>query len=98
MNEFGTLVEKRSVVLVAFNHEIFRIVQTRALAEIFRQTGNEITGLASGLLHDPGKQRRSGCFTMRPCNDEVMTAAQKIILQHFRQREVKQFSVQDSFY
>src|SRR5213592_2706594 len=94
MNEFGALIEKRGVVLVTFNNEVLGIVQARALTEIFRQSANEITGLASGFLHNPGKQRRSGCFAVRSRDYEVVTAPQKIIFQNFRQGEVKQFSIQ----
>ena len=36
MNELRTLIEKCGVVFVPFDHEIFGIVQARALAEIFR--------------------------------------------------------------
>src|ERR671918_115896 len=92
MNEFRALVEKSGVVLVTFDHKIFRIVQTRALSEIFRESANEITRFAAGLFHDPDEQRRSGCFAMRPGDNQIVPAAQKIISQYFRQRKVKQFS------
>ena len=68
------------------------------MPEIFRQSANEITGIASGFLHNPGKQRRSGCFAVRSRDYEVVTAPQKIIFQNFRQGEVKQFSIQDRFH
>ena len=40
MNELGALVEERAVVFVAFDHEIFAIVQPRALPEIFWNTAD----------------------------------------------------------
>src|SRR5206468_11458366 len=54
MNEFGTLVERRSVVLVALNREGFGIVQTRHLSKIFSQYGNSVTGVAAALPDGAG--------------------------------------------
>src|SRR5207253_5114023 len=56
MHKFRALVEKGGVVLVAFDHEILRIVQACALSEIFCESADEITGLASGLFHVPFDQ------------------------------------------
>jgi len=38
------------------------------------------------------------CFSVRAGDDEIVFAAQEIILQNFRQRKVKQFPVQDRFH
>src|SRR5438034_6073150 len=98
MNEFGPLVEKRGVVLVAFDDKIFRSVQARAFAEIFRNATDQVTGLASGLVHDPREQRRRRRLSVRTGDDEIVTSAQEMILQNFWKGYVKQLAVQHGFY
>ena len=89
MNELRTLVEEGRIVLVAFDHEIFRVVQPCTLSEICRESADEITGFASGLFHDPGQKGRRRGFAVRASDDEIVPAAQKIIFQNLRQREIK---------
>ena len=48
-------------------------------------------------VHDPCQQRRCRCFPVCAGNNEVVSSAQKIIFQDFREREIEQFSVQDRF-
>ena len=35
MNELRALIKKRAVVFIALDHEIFGVVQARALSEVF---------------------------------------------------------------
>src|SRR6185369_15677196 len=45
MDELRALVEKGAVIFVALDHKMLRVVKERALAEIARQTADDITGL-----------------------------------------------------
>src|SRR5207237_10754028 len=98
MNEFGALVEKRGVVLVAFDDKIFRIVQARAFAEIFWNATDQVTGLASGLVHNPREQRRRRRLSVRTGDDEIVTSAQEMILQHLWHGYIQELAVQHGFY
>src|SRR5436190_10715620 len=98
MNKLGALVEKRGVVLIALNHEILGIVQPRAFAKILWNAANHITWFASGFLHDPGKQRGRGGFTVRTGDDQIMATPQEKIPEDFWQREIRQFSVEHGFH
>src|SRR5262249_37001460 len=84
--------------LVAFDDKIFRIVQARAFTEIFWNAADQVTGLTSGLVHNPREQRRRRRFSMSAGDDEIVTTAQEIILQHLWQGHVEQLAVQHRFY
>ena len=54
-------------------------------------------GFMPCFFHDPGQYRRGGSLPVGAGHDQIMTAAQKIIFQDFRQREIKKLAVQDGF-
>jgi len=95
VNELRALVEKGGVVLVAFDHEIFRVIEAGALSQIGRNPADHITWFEPGRFQDPGQQRGRDCFSVRPSDDQIFAAAQEKLLQHFRRRQVIQPAVQD---
>src|ERR1051326_1640659 len=79
MNELRALVEKRSVVFVAFDHEIFGIVEPRTLTEIFWNSADQIARLFPALFHDPREQGGRGRFPVRAGDDEIVFRAKKMV-------------------
>src|ERR1700709_597161 len=77
MNELRPLVEKRGVVFVAFDHKKLRIVEERALSEIFRKAADHVTRIESGNLHDPGQQRGRGRFSVRAGDYKIVATTEK---------------------
>ena len=98
VNKLGTLVEERRVVFIALDHEIFGIVQARALPKIFRDSTDQITRFVPGFLQNPGKQRRRRGLPVCASDDKIVPAAQKMIFQDFRQRHIKEFPVEHGFH
>ena len=98
MNELRALIEKGGVVFVSFDDEILRIVEARALPEIFRDAADHVTRIEFAPGHDPGEQRGRGRLSVRAGDDEIVPAAQEKLLQHFRERGVVKLPVQDRFH
>ena len=70
------------------------------LAPCPKLRGNAADHVARFVLravHDPGQQRCCRRFSVRAGNNKVVSSAQKIIFQDFREREIEQFPVQDRF-
>src|SRR5438477_4767622 len=74
------------------------MVESRTLTKILRNPADKITWFASGFFHDPGQQRGGGRFSVRASDHEIVAAAEEIIFQNFREREIEKFPVQDRFY
>ena len=94
VDELRALVEKRGVVFVALDHEMLRVVQARALAEILRDAADHVGGIEPGALQDPGEQRGRRRFSVRAGDDEVVFSAQEELLQRLRQREVVELAIE----
>ena len=82
MNELRALVEKGGVVVVAFDHEIFRVIEAGALSQIGRNAADHITWFEPGRFQDPSQQRGGGCFSVRPSDDQIFATTQEKLLQH----------------
>ena len=95
VNELRALVEKRRVVFVALDDEMLRVPQTRALAEVGRNSADQISRRQARTLKDPRQQRRRGGFSMRAGHDQIVPAAQKKLLQRFWKRKIIQLAVED---
>ena len=98
VHKLRALVEKRAVVLIAFDYEMLRVLQARALPEILRNAANHVAGIEARLVHDPGQKRGRGRLSMRSGDDEIVPTAQEELLEHLRQREVIELPVQDRFH
>jgi len=57
MQEFGTLVEERGIVLITFKDEVLALAQGKARAEVLRDPTDQEAGIESGRLEHPCEQR-----------------------------------------
>src|SRR5712692_6709814 len=70
MEELGTFVEERRVILIAFNDEEFAFTQLIPTAEVATDTTHQHARLMTGLLQHPGEERGRGRLAMRAGNNE----------------------------
>src|SRR5436190_12466142 len=85
MDEFAALVEKCGVVFVAFNDEPWTVREPCALAQVVRDSANEIARVQTVVLENPREQRRRGGFAMRARDDDRTFAADEKFLEQFGQ-------------
>src|SRR4030095_6882591 len=97
VDELRALVEKGAGILVALDHKMLRVVKERALAEIARQTADDITRLQFAHGQHPGQERACSRLPVRAGDNEIMPTAQEKFLQDLREREVVELLIQNGF-
>ena len=98
VDELAALVEKRRVVFVAFEDEVFRIPESATLSEIVRDAADEPRWLEAGRFENPGEERCGRGFAVRAGDHEVVAPAQEENFQRLRQRVIEQLPVEDGFH
>src|SRR5438105_12079241 len=86
MQEFWAFVEKRGVVFIAFDDEMFPLPQSEAAAKIFRNAADQERWLQPRHLKYPSQHRGRRGLAMRTRHYNGLAGAQKIFLLNLRQR------------
>ena len=81
MDKLGTLVEKRGVVFVGFNHKKWAIRKARGDAEILRNATDQKSRIELRIFEYPRQHRRSGGFAVRAGHRQHPFATQHIFCQ-----------------
>ena len=98
VQEFGTLVEKRRVVLVPLQHGKIGIRKTAPASEIAGNAANHEAGVQPGILHQPRQHGCGGGFSVGACYHIVALAAQEVFLHRLREGKVTQAPLEHGFH
>src|SRR5262249_9669757 len=88
------LVEKRRVVLVAFEHDPVAAPLLKSAGEIPRHAADEKARLPSRLREHPSHERRSRRLAVRAGDDQRALRADEKLSQRLRKRDVRRADAQ----
>ena len=98
VQKFGAAIEKRGLVLVAFDDELFPAAESVAsVIEIRDYAADEKIRPAAGDMENPGEHRGGGGLAVGSGHDDRGVAADEIVLEKLRHRTVRNFLVEDDF-
>ena len=97
VQKFRPLVEKRGIVLVAFEDKFVSAAQAEAAPKIFGHAADQEIRMPPGVMQNPGKHGRRRGFSMRAGDDERIVARQKEFLERLRKRTIRNFAIEDRF-
>src|SRR5687767_15651594 len=97
MNKLASLIEKGRVVFVALDNKPFAVGETRALAEVKRNSADQIAWVQSVMLENPGQQGCGGRLAVGSANDERPLSTNEKFLQQLGQRTVAELVFEDGF-
>ncbi len=81
MDEFGTFIEKGSVIFISFNDKPITFCKACTLLQVRWDSANQKAGVAPAVFKYPCEERGGGRFAMRARNHEGTFAANEELLQ-----------------
>src|SRR5258708_23788144 len=86
MQKFRTLIEECSVVLVAFQNEMFSLTQMKTGAKVFRDAADQKRWLHSCGMKNPRHHRGRRGLAMRSPHHHHFLPPHEFLMQQLRQR------------
>src|SRR6186713_2958195 len=94
VNELGTLVEERRVVLIGFDDEELPATQPGTDRKVSRNSADEETGIEPCMLENPAEHAGGGGLAVRASDSEHVNVSQYFARQPFRSRGVGNAAVE----
>ena len=98
MDELGSLVKKRRIVFVGFDHKKFRARASCRHTEIQRNTADDKRWIESGALEDPRQHRRGRRLAVRSGDGEHPEIAQHVFVEPLWARDIRTAGVQNGLH